>query len=164
MRAFLQGYIQRDSSNKRSHEPYQTLPHDAFISQACLVCFERSPTLLRCSGCNLGSYQLRTASRSDLHGLDGTTIAHAAQRMPEKVLQVPQTVYHKPFCAAVKEIEKLPDGPFPPLPTRTTVLRNPPQAPYARRARPPARSWPSRSTRSHRASPYLHISNFNSRT
>lgn len=32
---------------------------------------------------------------------------------------------HKPFCTAVKEMdrqEKLPQGPFPPLPTKTTIL------------------------------------------
>ncbi|KAJ6591622.1 hypothetical protein DFH09DRAFT_1306346 [Mycena vulgaris] len=87
----------------------KTPPHDAFISQACLACFKRSPTLLRCSGCCLASYCSRECQKKDW-------------KYPNLGVF---TNDHKPFCTAVKEMdrrEKLPPGPFPPLPTKTTVL------------------------------------------
>ncbi|KAJ7115915.1 hypothetical protein C8R44DRAFT_983857 [Mycena epipterygia] len=87
----------------------KTPPHDAFIGQACLACFERTPSLLRCSGCCLASYCSRECQKKDW-------------KYPNLGVF---TNDHKPFCTAVKEMdrqEKLPQGPFPPLPTKTTIL------------------------------------------
>ncbi|KAJ7449673.1 hypothetical protein FB451DRAFT_751895 [Mycena latifolia] len=87
----------------------KTPPHDAFISQACLACFNRSPTLLRCSGCSLASYCSRECQKKDW-------------KYPNLGLF---TNDHKPFCTAVKEMdrqEKLSPGSFPPFPTRSTIL------------------------------------------
>ncbi|KAJ6493586.1 hypothetical protein C8R47DRAFT_1118879, partial [Mycena vitilis] len=43
----------------------KTPPHDAFIGQACLACFNRTPTLFRCSGCHLASYCSAACQKKD---------------------------------------------------------------------------------------------------
>ncbi|KAJ7606113.1 hypothetical protein DFH06DRAFT_243748 [Mycena polygramma] len=81
----------------------KTPPHDAFIGQACLACFNRTPTLFRCSGCHLASYCSAECQKKDW-------------TYPNLGLF---TNDHNRFCKAVKEMdrqEKLPPGPFPPSP------------------------------------------------
>ncbi|KAJ7155456.1 hypothetical protein C8R43DRAFT_432411 [Mycena crocata] len=86
----------------------KTPPHDAFIGQACLACFKRTPSRLRCAGCNLASYCSRECQKRDW-------------KYPNLGLF---TNDHKRFCTAVKEMDKAEtlSQPFPPLPTRTTIL------------------------------------------
>ncbi|KAJ7180630.1 hypothetical protein C8R46DRAFT_1070043 [Mycena filopes] len=87
----------------------KTPPHDAFIGQACLACFNRKPTLMRCAGCNLATYCSRECQTKDW-------------KYPNLGLF---TNDHKPFCLAMKKIDaeaNLPSGPFPPLPAMTTTL------------------------------------------
>ncbi|KAJ7091323.1 hypothetical protein B0H15DRAFT_835475 [Mycena belliarum] len=87
----------------------KTPPHDAFIGQACLACFNRTPTLSKCAGCGLANYCSRECQKKDW-------------KYPDLGLF---TNDHKRFCHAVKEMDRqarLPPGPFPPKPTTTMVL------------------------------------------